>query len=256
MVIKTKNINNLPEELQHDIYKIAIGNNPYLIGSGSITSITYNSDFDINEKVIVKNLKEHIDNLKKEKNIWIVSVHDTKKYIQINTICNINGILIDVNDTIFVNNQPSKREKETLLKKDIQDMIKKGNYFKAIKRLFSLLSLNQKKNIKQLDYIIQFLNSNIGLLSSIVNQLEIIKNFSKIANGDQRSLSQSDEPKLIFDNLEKTKMELNKIYCVPIEDKLFKMFNMKNINKLISILDKKLQNYTKDFISLNKHLFT
>ena len=248
-MIQTKKLSNLPTELIKDIHKIAIGKHPYLIGSGSISSITYNSDFDVNEKIIVKDLQGHIEKLRKEKNIWIMSVHNTKEYIQINTICNINGILTDVNDTIFVHSQPTKRQKEKLLKEDIHDLISNKNYFKAVKRMYSLLILNPRKNISMINYLTNFLNSNIGLLSSIVNQLNIIKNFSSLRDRDQRS------QQLIINNLELSKLELNKVYVVKIENELFKMFDMKSIDKLISILDKKLQDYVFDFININRKLF-
>lgn len=245
-MIQTKKLNNLPSELIKDIHKIAIGKHPYLIGSGSISSIIYNSDFDVNEKVIVKDLEGHIEKLKKEKNIWIMSVHNTKEYIQINTICNINGVLTDVNDTIFVHSQPSKRQKEKLLKEDIHDLISNKNYFKAVKRMYSLLILNPRKNISMINYLTNFLNSNIGLLSNIVNQLNIIKNFYSV---------EKNQKQLIINNLELCKLELNKVYVVKIEDELFKMFNLKSIDKLINILDKKLQDYTYDFININRKLF-
>lgn len=255
-MIQTKKLNNLPSELIKDIHKIAIGKHPYLIGSGSISSITYNSDFDVNEKVIVKDLEGHIEKLRKEKNIWIMSVHNTKEYIQINTICNINGVLTDVNDTIFVNSQPSKRQKEKLLKEDIHDLISNKNYFKAVKRMYSLLILNPRKNISMINYLTNFLNSNIGLLSNVVNQLNIIKNFSSLWDRDQRSHSvEKNQKQLIINNLELCKLELNKVYVVKIENELFKMFNMKSIDKLITILDKKLQDYTFDFLNINKKLF-
>lgn len=249
MSISTKNIdiNNLPRELQEDFKLITFGNNYHLIGSASINSITYSSDYDLNEKLIItdKQLQKHLDLINKQKNIWLVSYHSTSDYIQINTIANINGILIDINNTIFHSKQPSTREMSISLKKDIQDMISSKNYFKAVKRLFAFLSLNKKKNKKIIDGLIEFFNSNIGLLSSIINQLEIIKTFSKIAN----------EPKLIFDNLELCRLKLNKIYCIRIENKLFKMFNLKNIDNLIELLNNKLQAYTKDFISINKNIF-
>jgi len=245
-MIQTKKLSNLPTELIKDIHKIAIGKHPYLIGSGSISSITYNSDFDVNEKIIVKDLQGHIEKLRKEKNIWIMSVHNTKEYIQINTICNINGILTDVNDTIFVHSQPTKRQKEKLLKEDIHDLISNKNYFKAVKRMYSLLILNPRKNISMINYLTNFLNSNIGLLSSIVNQLNIIKNFYSV---------EKNKKQLIINNLELSKLELNKVYVVKIENELFKMFDMKSIDKLISILDKKLQDYVFDFININRKLF-
>jgi len=261
MSIKTKNIDisNLPIELQEDFKLITFGNNYHLIGSASINSITYSGDYDLNEKLIItdKQLQKHLELIKKHKSIWLVSVHNTPDYIQINTIANINGILTDINNTIFHSNQPSKRETSISLKKDIHDLISNKDYFKAVKRLFTFLSINQKKNKKIINGLTEFLNSNIGLLSNIINQLNIILNFSKTVGtkGDRRSLSQSDEPKLIFDNLELCKLKLNKIYCIRIENKLFKMFNMREISNLIEILNNKLQAYTKDFVNLNKNLF-
>jgi hypothetical protein len=245
-MIQTKKLNNLPTELIKDIHKIAIGKHPYLIGSGSITSITYNSDFDVNEKVVVKDLEGHIEKLKKEKNIWVMSVHNTKEYIQINTICNINGVLTDVNDTIFVHSQPTKRQKEKLLKEDIHELISSKKYFKAVKRMYSLLILSPRKNISMINYLTNFLNSNIGLLSSIVNQLNIIKNFYSV---------EKNQKQLIINNFELCKLNLNKVYVVRIDDELYKMFNLKDIDKLISILDKKLQDYVFDFLNINKKLF-
>jgi len=253
-MIQTK---NLPIELQEDFKLITFGNNYHLIGSASVNSITYSSDYDLNEKIIVtdKQLKDHINLIKKHKNIWLVDFHNTKEYIQINTIANINGILTDINNTIFVNSQPTKKKKEILLKKDIHELINNKNYFKSVKRMYSLISLSPRKNKIMINYLTEFLNSNIGLLSNIVNQLTIIKNFSKTVGLDFNKNKIANEPRLIFDNLEICKLKLNKVYVVKIEDELFKMFNLKLIDKLISILDKKLQDYVFDFININRKLF-
>ena len=244
-LLKQRIIKNLPTNLQHDIHKIAIGNKPYLIGSGSIVSLTYNSDFDVNEIVNVKDLESHINQLKKENDIWITSINKKKDYVQINTICNINGVLLDVNDTIFNKSDSKIREKEKSksLKKDIDDYIADGNYFKAVKRLYTLLSINPKKNIKLIRFITEFLNSNIGLLSGIINQLEIIKRFYCVSR---------NRMDLVYNNLELCKLNLNKIYCVKIEDRLFKMFSIESINKLIQLLNNKLQKYTRQFLHLNR----
>jgi hypothetical protein len=244
-LLKERKIENLPEILQEDIHKISIGNNPYLIGSGSIQSLTYNSDFDLNEKVIVKDLNSHIQQLKKERNIWITSVHNTKKYIQINTICNIYNLLLDVNDTIFINFQPSKKLKQKTLKQDIHKLINEGNFFKALKRLYTLLSLDPKKNIKLISILTEFLNSNIGLLQNIINQLDIISNFVKV---------ERNRNEIVNFNLEYCRFQLNKVYVVPIEEKLYKMFKIKEINKLKIILSKKVQEYTKKWVDLNRKL--
>jgi hypothetical protein len=244
-LLKERKIENLPNILQEDIHKISIGNNPYLIGSGSIQSLTYNSDFDLNEKIIVKDLKSHIQQLKKERNIWIISVHNTKEYIQINTICNIYNLLLDVNDTIFVNFQPSKKNKQKTLKEDIHKLINEGNFFKALKRLYTLLSLDAKKNIKLIYILTDFLNSNIGLLQNIINQLDIISNFVKV---------ERNRNEIVNFNLEYCRFQLNKVYVVPIEEKLYKMFKLTEINKLKTILSKKVQEYTKKWVDINRKL--
>jgi hypothetical protein len=244
-LLKKRKIKNFPIELQNDIYSISFGNYHYLIGSGSIQSLIYNSDFDINEKIIVKDLKSHIHELKKQQNIWITSVHNTKEYIQINTICNINNLLLDVNDTIFVHSQPTKKQKEITLKEDIHKFIKEGDYLKAIKRLYTFLSLSPKKNIGMISILTEFLNSNIGLLQSIINQLDIISKFVKV---------EKNRNDLVFNNLEMSKYKLSKIYVVEIEDYLYNMFNLTEINKLKSILIKKVQIYTKEWIRINRKI--
>lgn len=246
-ILRKKKINNLPKELIYDIMKISVGKRPYLIGSGSIVSLLYNSDYDINEKIIIKDIHSHIENLKKEKNIWITSVHDTKKYIQINTICNINGLLVDVNDTIFHGKLQTNREKEITLKKDIDDFLKEGKYLKVVKRLFTLVSLQPKKNKNIINYLIFFLNSNIGLLQDIINHLSLVLDFYKV---------EKQRPELIINNIQMAKLSLNNVYVVSIEDKLFSMFHLSKLKTLISLLEKKVNDYTKNFLQSNKQLLS
>jgi hypothetical protein len=246
IILRKKKIHNLPYELIHDIMKISVGKRPYLIGSGSIVSLLYNSDYDVNEKLIVTDIHSHIENLKKEKNIWIVSVNNTKKYIQINTICNVNGLLVDVNDTIFHGKLQTNKEKEITLKKDIDDFLKEHKYLKVIKRLFTLLSLQPKKNKNIINYLIIFLNSNIGLLQDIINHLVLVLEFYKV---------EKQRPELIINNIQMSKLSLNNIHVVPIEDKLFNMFHLSKLKTLISILEKKVNDYTKLFIDSNRHIF-
>jgi hypothetical protein len=243
MRIKTIKIKNLPVELIHDIFKISVGNQPYLIGSGSISNLIYNSDFDINERLKVNDIHSHIENLKKEKNIWIISLHSTKDYIQINTICNINNLLFDVNDTIFIGREQTNKQKEITLKKDINDFLKEGKYLKVLKRLFALVSLQPTKNKRIINYLITFLNSNIGLLQSIINHLSLVLDFHKV---------EKNRPELIYNNIQLAKLELNNIYVVNIEDKLFSMFHLSKLKTLISLLEKKVNDYVRIFINSNR----
>jgi hypothetical protein len=251
---KTKII-NLPKELQSDIYSIIIDKNPYLVGTGSITSLTYNSDYDVNEilnipKMNRKKVLQHISNLNNVENIWLMNYTINDDYIQINTICNINGVLTDVNDTIF-SKKMSLKDKSEGLKDDIKSLVKEGNYFKAVKRMYSLITLDPKPTKQErllISFLTEFLNSNIGLLSSIINQLNIIKEFISIS---PRTKQMSE---LIFNNLEMCKLSLNHIYVVNIQQKYFSMFTIKKMNMLIKSLNKLLQNYTKQWVEMNKHL--
>jgi len=245
MKIKQIKIKNLPDELIHDIFKISVGNRPYLIGSGSISNLIYNTDWDINERLKVNDIHSHIENLKKEKNIWIVSLHSTKDYIQINTICNINGMLFDVNDTIFHGREQTNKQKEITLKKDIHAFLKEGKYLKVLKRLFTLVSLQPSKNKIIINYLTTFLNSNIGLLQSIINHLSLVLEFNKV---------EKKRPELIYNNIQLAKLELNNIYVVNIEDKLFSMFHLSKLKTLISLLEKKVNDYVRIFINSNRVL--
>lgn len=245
-------IKNLPNMLKDDINEIAIGKKPYLVGSGSVTSITYNSDYDINEQMIGRNLdtymKSHLKKVNDDPTIWLISYHKTETYYQINTICNIDGLLVDVNNTIWVKREPSKKEKIISLKEDIDILIRDGNYWKAVKRLYTLLSI-ESGNKKELKILSDFLNSNIGLLANIINQLEIILTFQS------KSTNSRKEKLLINSNIEITKLHLNSIYSVPIEDKLFNLFTITKLRTLIKLLNEKLQSYTKKWVYDNYHLF-
>ena len=211
----------------------------------------YNSDYDINEQMTGKDIKTHIQSkikqIEKSHDIWYIESHKTNKYFQINTIANIDGILTDINDTIWLEKEPSKKNKIISLKEDIDQLINEGNYWKALKRLYSLSLIDKlitTKNEKNI--LIDLFNSNIGLLSSIISQLEIIMKITKITNS----------PKLLItNNLSICQLKLNKIYEIPIEDKLFKMFSLRYISKLYNILYNKLQDYTRRWICHNKSLF-
>lgn len=58
------------------------------------------------------------------------------------------------------------------LKEDILSYKLKGNYFKVLKRLFTLAKL--ESNSKLLNELIPILNSNLGLLYLIVNDIEVL----------------------------------------------------------------------------------
>jgi hypothetical protein len=64
---------------------------------------------------------------------------------------------------------------ETKLRLEIHELQSEGKYYKSLKRYLSLLRLREKKEQGGLDKLIKFLNSPTGQLSSIKNDLELIK---------------------------------------------------------------------------------
>ena len=135
------------------------------------------------------------------------------------------------------------------LKHEIEKYKKEGNYFKVLKREFSLLR-HQGKNKKRQIQLINLFNSNAGLLNNLINQLKIIQNiciqtFRKPKLDDVRGNLQSIKFKLssVYEiyhpNFSNTinsicKKPLSKIYdsLTPIIEKLEKQLNT-NMKKYI-----------------------
>ena len=134
------------------------------------------------------------------------------------------------------------------LKHEIEKYKKERNYYKVLKREFSLLK-HQGKNKNRQMQLINLFNSNAGLLNNLINQLKIIQNvciqtFRKPKLDDVRGNLQSIKFKLssVYEiyhpNFSKKidsicKKPLSKIYhsLTPIIDKLEKQLNkyVKNI---------------------------
>jgi hypothetical protein len=135
---------------------------------------------------------------------------------------------------------------EQELKLEIEKYKKEGNYFKVLKRQFSLAKW---KGIIKKDYVNIF-NGQAGLLNNLLNQLKIIQNVC---------VQTFRKPKLddIRGNLQTIKQELSSVYEIyhkNFSDKIDSICK-KPLNKIhdsltpiIVNLEKQLNTYVKKFI--------
>lgn len=92
--------------------------------------------------------------------------------IKIDLVLILNGIFQEVSDVyVFNNNQKSKKDVIKNLSLDMVELKKEGNYFKALKRLFSIELLNDKVNKPLLDLF----NSDYGRFYCLINKLILIQ---------------------------------------------------------------------------------
>jgi hypothetical protein len=142
---------------------------------------------------------------------------------------------------------PSKKLIEKGLEDDIR-YYKNTNSFKALKRLFSLYLLEDKKS-PRIDKMIDFFNGQVGYLNKIRAELEILE---KVLTQDFR------KPKweAVEANLQMIKEQLSSVFEIPFSDKVFaeidKITEKSALSDIITLKDyfaKKINEYSKDFLA-------
>ena len=93
-------------------------------------------------------------------------------------------------------------------KDEIKELVKSGKYFKALKRVFSINKLNNKKD--ELVKLTKFFNSNFGKMYKIISNLNTIK--------------------ILLDNYKDKKI----IKQVINNLKIYNIYNIEEINKYIN----------------------
>jgi len=139
----------------------------------------------------------------------------------------------------------------TAIEAEFEDEIRyytKVNKFKALKRLFSLLKLDgEDKNKAQLERLIVFFNSNVGLANKIKNELDILEEL----------LRQPRKPKWedVKANIQYIKEEFSQVYEMPVKDGISKFLDditpttaLKDIAKIRDYLVDKVNAYSADFL--------
>lgn len=185
-----------------------------LAGSASLASQRYYSDYDFNcnirtrkQKVIYNEFKK-ILSYENEKLYFIefkiqyldgtkIKLNDNK--IKLSMFKNISFVKIDYivfldyvfkELSIIYNFNYIKEDKNTKierLKNDYDELLKEGNIYKSLKRLFSIYKI--KKDYANLKNLTTLFNSNIGKLyevNSNLKTIQLLKTMYKDANTNKR----------------------------------------------------------------------
>jgi len=214
-----------------------------LVGSSSLKSQYYFSDYDFNSSISKKQkpteIKGKIEDILKElnedeNNYFIemkIEYTDDKKKLKVFKYNDINNLSIEDYENInilkldyivkfnyefievsmiyiFSNKTESKKNMINYYKDEIKELVKSGKYFKALKRVFSINKLNNKKD--ELVKLTKFFNSNFGKMYKIISNLNTIK--------------------ILLDNYKDKKI----IKQVINNLKIYNIYNIEEINKYIN----------------------
>jgi len=272
-----RNVNDYTKDLQYIFNTLSINKKYKVVGSANLKPILYNSDYDLieNDKGITPNemyqsFKNKFKIAKKDSNIYITDMKCGEKKgeplrwsyddimkgenkgikftdaIQMDVMCKLDIIAIIDNkitefSNIYIFNNPKKNDELKELEKDYFELIKEGNYFKALKRLFSIFSLkNQKSKISKL---LKYFNSDIGIINKCRSDLDILllllteQTFRKVPLN------------IVKHNLQLIKYKLSSVE-ISLSDKIDEICNMKNKNEIINAITL-IRDYLYDYVNKN-----
>lgn len=225
------------------VYEIFLGKYKMAKSNHNIYICDFKLGIDQQEEPIKWTYEKLINN----KELFIKCLHQ-KSMIKMDIIVLLNGIFVDITEVYFLQignfktyDDKELSEKNILneLNKSYDEYIKEGNYFKALKRLNSIMNVKDKSRKK----LIQFFNSDSGLLYKSYSDLNILLNLIKnnfrrpriedIRNNLQiikQNLSNQTETKknvsLIIDDIcKKNKLDQMYIYIDKLSHYLARLFN-------------------------------
>jgi len=275
----------LPIDFQKPIVnvfnKLTISGKYHLVGSSSLKSILYNSDYDLNEVVKAhginalriiaqifqkkfeeidddptlfitdfkcgeirgKPLRWSMDEVKRGwklvdgKALYLYMALSMKSMIKLDMIALIQGVFTEFSEIYFVqvggkSNQTPLTEEETdeALEKDYNEFHKDGNYWKALKRYFSMCRFEPQKNRKQIKVLIDFFNGQVGLLNKNKNELDILIQVLEAGSVKGGKPPKADD---IHNNLQIVKQSLSNVFSIPLKETISKEIDkMCNIHSL------------------------
>lgn len=107
-----------------------------------------------------------------------------KSTIKLDIVYLLNGIFTEITEVYFIKfgkyrNYDSKELNSKNIKNELQkefhELVKENNYFKALKRLFSIFQIEKNKS-SDIDLLIQFFNGENGILYKANADLQILIN--------------------------------------------------------------------------------
>ena len=185
-----------------------------------------------------------------------IALHDViadaiNQLIKIDVVYYHNGLFTEFSNIFNITKNSNYIDTDEILENITADMIelsKKGNYFKALKRAFSIAQIT--KNDKKLDFIFDVLNSDIGKLGQIKSFLGSIvlvlerytdkETINRVYNSIELLKSMMVLPEIPFNDTIYAKFD------IIIKQKSVSFIIMR-IEKLITTLDRILQEKAKPF---------
>jgi len=182
-----------------------------------------------------------------------------KSMIKLDVLALINGILNEFSEVYFISFGENKnyfselstlKELSKMIYNDALEYKTNGKYYKSLKRLFAYLRLDETKNKKKIQKLLDFFNSLVGKLSGLKGDLEEL----------ELLLTQKFKP--VSDDIIKRQLQHIKSN-VPEEYKnlLENLINIssselvKGINDVMDVMNEQVQSETKKFIDKNKMLY-
>ena len=186
-----------------------------------------------------------------------------KSMIKLDLVYLLNGVFVEISEVYFFKIQNhtnyyddafNTNSIKTSIQNEIHELLKNGKYFKALKRMFSILNIKKSKK-PIVNKLISFFNSQTGILYKANSDLNILltlidNKFRKPNIDDIKNNLQ-----VIKQNLSiQTQTHKN---CSIIIDDICKQNNMNNmkiyIYKLCEYLQRVFNRDAKSFLELNYH---
>ena len=165
--------------------------------------------------------------------------------IKMDCVALLDGVFYEITENYILHtNHPKMSQKDLIndLKNSQKEYIDENNYWKALKREFSIYKLlNNKKGLEQL---LSFFNSYVGIIAKAVSELDILllvleQTFKKVNLKD------------IYHNLQLIKYRLSNVYEVSLKmvsDRIDSICKIKDIKQLEKYIEE-LKDYLFEFVN-------
>lgn len=204
----------LEPKFRYLIKQLQYGNHPIILaGTGGLNTMNYTSDIDLisnigKPKDVYKNIFEIVS--RKIKDLFFIEgkIQGKEKFkfyniddlikgetkfkkeshpdmVKLDYIIFIDGLFREVSiiyNFTEIETEKSEKEIEKTLNQDLNELINDGSYYKALKRVFSLLSNDEEENKPILVKLSKIFNSNIGFVYQRLNNLRAVKLFINTFN--------------------------------------------------------------------------
>jgi len=191
-----------------------------------------------------------------DKKVMFVDCLQQKSIIKMDVISLVDGLFTEFSEMYFINfgdfktynPVTTKKENiETNLLLDVQSYQNKGNYYKALKRLFAYLRISET-NPKLMNSLLNFFNSKVGELASYKSDLELV---TIMLEQTFRPVKEKD----ILHNLKYIEKNINPLFKDLVSGILASGSILQRTKEVEEILNEQIQDETKQFIQSSKKIY-